>query len=162
MNHILFKPILSQHNAPSVTYPLGRSRLQAVVWFFIWAVGLLAVGGWTYTSQQFDWRHVSGLFAVLCSGVAGYQNSQRLAIGQLSWDGQVWRWASQSYLAGAVEFELSVAVDFQHIMLLRIGNPASAKLWLWAEKGKLPERWMDLRRAVYSPHREAMALTRLA
>ncbi len=73
--------------------------------------------------------------------------------GQLAWDGQIWRWEGSGYQLGAAEQKLSVVVDFQNLLLLRLENPAHAHLWLWAEHKVLPERWLDFRRAVYSPHR---------
>ena len=57
------------------------------------------------------------------------------------------------------EYELLVAADFQHVVLLRVKNQANASLWLWAERGAAPERWLDLRRALYSPQRATMDLT---
>ena len=69
------------------------------------------------------------------------------------WDGQCWRWEGIGYLAGVAEQQLTVVVDFQNLLLLRLENPAHAHLWLWAERHVLPERWLDLRRAVYSPHK---------
>ena len=70
------------------------------------------------------------------------------------WDGQYWRWESASYQAGTAEYELVVSADFQHALLLRVNNMAQASLWFWAERSAMPSRWLDLRRAVYSPHRE--------
>ena len=76
-------------------------------------------------------------------------------MGQLAWDGQAWRWDSRGYQAGEVTYSVTVAFDFQSVLLLRVGNPARASLWLWAEGSAFPQRWLDLRRAVYSPHRGA-------
>ena len=56
-------------------------------------------------------------------------------------------------MTGVTEQKLTVIVDFQSLLLLRLENPAYAHLWLWAERHVLPERWLDLRRAVYAPHR---------
>lgn len=95
------------------------------------------------------------LTLVLGAGLASLYGWKNSPVGQLAWDAQVWRWEGPGYKAGIAEYELSVALDFQYLMLLRIENQAHAKLWLWAERRANPTRWLDLRRAVYSPHRSA-------
>lgn len=116
-------------------------------------VALLVVGAWVVTSQTIGWRQSAGLAAVAGVGLAALYGWKTSPVGQLVWDGQVWRWESQGDLARVAQYELSVALDFQILMLLRIENAAHAKLWLWAEHRAFPARWLDLRRAVYSPHR---------
>ena len=97
------------------------------------------------------------IVTVVCSGWVAYYGWQNSALGQLVWDGQVWRWESPGYQSGAAELILSVVADFQLVLLLRVENKAHASLWLWVERKTAPERWMDLRRAVYSPPRASGA-----
>ena len=144
---------MSQHNAPSVTYPLGRSRFQAWMVSVLWLAALLVVGAWVVTSQYVGWRQSLGLVLVVGAGLAALHGWKNSPVGQLAWNGQVWRWEGPGYQAGVAEYELSVALDLQNLMLLRIENQAHAKLWLWVERRAFPARWSDLRRAVYSPHR---------
>ena len=98
------------------------------------------------------------VFFVLLAGLAARSSWNHLPSGHLAWDGEVWRWEIPGYQTGAAEHELSVIADFQHRMLLRLENQAGASLWLWLEKNAMPERWMDLRRAVYSPHKSPGAV----
>ncbi len=92
------------------------------------------------------------VFAAVCgAGALAWVGWKKVPSGQLAWDGEFWRWESLAYQAGVAGYELSVVADFQHTLLLRLQNPARAGLWLWAERKALPERWLDLRRAVYSP-----------
>ena len=114
---------------------------------------VLLVGAWVFSSQHFGWRQWVGFSAVMGVGLAAYYGWRNSPVGQLAWDGQVWRWEGPGYQAGVAEYELLAAADFKNVMLLRIENQAHAKLWLWAERRAFPERWLDLRRAVYSPHR---------
>ena len=114
---------------------------------------MLLVGAWILTSQHIGWRQFAGLISVICDGSAAFQGWKNSPVGQLAWDGQVWRWEGPGYQAGIAEYKLLAAVDFQNVMLLRIENQAHAKLWLWAEQRAFSARWLDLRRAVYSPHR---------
>jgi toxin CptA len=127
---------LTTHDAPPVTYPLGRSVFQASVLAGFWLAGLTAAGAWVYLVRQLDWR-IGVCFAFFI----------------VAWDGQSWRWESPGYQTGVAEHQLSVLADFQGVMLLRIENHAKAGMWLWVERKSFPERWMDFRRAVYSPAR---------
>lgn len=109
--------------------------------------------------RQFDWRLLLAGFSVLLAGLAARITWKNLPGGQLAWDGEVWRWESPGYQTGAGEHALSVIADFQQRLLLRLENQAHASLWLWVEQNAMPERWLDLRRAVYSPHSSRVALT---
>jgi len=142
------------HNAPSVVYPLGRSYFQGLVLLGLWLAGLLVTVLWWLAVPGPDWRLGVSVAALLAAGVLaglGWKNSPA---GQLCWDGQAWRWESRGYLSGTPVYSLSVALDFQRILLLRLENHDQATLWLWAQRAAMPERWLDLRRAVYS-RREA-------
>ena len=123
----------------------------------LWLAGLLLVSLWVYVTRQVDWRTVTALIAVLLAGVAAFIGTKNAPAGQLEWDGEVWRWERLSYQAGITEYELSVGADFQHRLLLRLQNQAQAKLWIWVDRQAAPERWLDLRRAVYSPRRPTVA-----
>ena len=101
---------------------------------------------------------VLAITTVLLAGAAARTSWIRLPVGQLAWNGDVWRWESAGYKAGIAEHEVSVIADFQRIVLLRLENQAHASMWLWLEQSALPERWLDLRRAVYSPHKKPSAL----
>jgi hypothetical protein len=118
------------------------------------------MGAWIVASQQVGWRQLAGLLVVVGAGSAAYSGWRNSPVGQLRWDGQVWRWEGPGYQAGVAEYELLAAVDFKNVMLLRIENQAHAKLWLWAERRAFPARWMDLRRAVHSPHRASDGVVR--
>lgn len=144
---------MSKHNAPPVSYPLGRSRLQGQVLLGLWLVGMAAVTLWATSSAILGWRQILGGVGLAAAGAAAWIGWKNSATGQLAWDGQHWRWDSRGYQTGTVHYQVVVALDFQSLLLLRVGNPAQASLWLWAERKACPPRWLDLRRAVFSPHR---------
>jgi toxin CptA len=144
---------LSAHNAPPVVYPLGRSRFQSSLLLGLWLAGLLLVSSWVYVVQKMDWRTVLSIFSVFAAGVATYIGTKSASAGRLCWDGDVWRWETLSYQAGTAEYNVSVVIDFQHKLLLRLQEQSQAKVWIWVERQTAPERWLDLRRALYSPHR---------
>lgn len=114
---------------------------------------------WWHATRQLNWQIALAFLAVLLAGIAARISWIHLPGGQLEWDGDVWRWESANYQAGAAEHELTVIADFQRNLLLRLENQARASLWLWVEQGAMPERWLELRRAVYSPHKQPSGLS---
>ena len=145
-----------------MTYPLERSHWQAFILSVVWGAALLLVGVWILVSQHTGWRQIIGFITVIGAGLAAWYSYKTTAVGQLTWDGQVWYWQGSGHALGAAEYELSVALDFQNVMLLRLENRAHAKLWLWAERRTFPSRWLDFRRAVYSPRRSPNGAVSLA
>jgi len=144
-----------KHNAPSVSYPFQRSLVQALIYLVVWFSAFAVVCSWIWVSQNKNLALLVGLAATILAGLACFTGWKSSPVGQLVWDGQYWHWESMAYQSGMAEYEVFVAADFQHALLLHITNHANATLWLWAERSTLPERWLDLRRAVYSPQRPA-------
>ena len=144
---------MTKHNAPSVVYPLGRSHFGDLFLLGWWLTGLSLVVLWFYTARLVDWRIGLEVFAVCSVGIGIEKYWRSSPVGQLAWDGEAWRWESSSYQTGLTEQTISVVVDLQNVLLLRLENQARAKMWLWAERKKMPERWLDFRRAVYSPNK---------
>jgi hypothetical protein len=138
------------HNAPPVAYPLGRSHFQGVALGVLWLAGLGVTVGWWLVAPGLDWRIGVATAAVAAAGVAAWVGWRSVPVGQLHWDGQVWRWESQGYQSGTPVLALSVVLDLQGVMLIRLANHDHAGMWLWAQRTSFPERWLDLRRAVYS------------
>ena len=140
------------HNAPPVTYPLGRSHFQGFAVLGLWLAGVGVLALWWRAAPAADWRLWSALAVVLAAGVAAGWAWLHSPVGQLRWDGQDWRRESLGYQSGTPVRELVVALDFQRVMLLRLENQDHATLWLWAGRSAQPERWLDLRRAVHAQH----------
>ena len=140
------------HNAPSVSYPVGRCAFQR--WLYAFFVVL--------TSAVFlAWALNQGLTLVWCVAVVAATLGAFLgwgALGQagtLTWDGQVWCLHDLNQGQGHEDAlgEVRVALDVQKALLLR-WQPASdtlnAKpLWLWLGSQGASHDWQNLRRAVY-------------
>lgn len=140
------------HSAPSVTYPVGRSRFA--LYLVLLALGCgFAVMGMGALQTGASPRFVS-LGLVLCAAgglLAGLQWWWAPA-GDLSWDGLEWKWESHRDANGGVVFsQLLVSLDLQSAMLLRRQVGRTASHWFWLEQSRCTDRWDALRRAVYSP-----------
>ena len=144
---------MTTHHAPSVVFPLGRSRLLASVLLTFWGAGLALTLLWFSVAQVFDWRFSLAFALVLLAGLSALRGWKNSPSGQLAWDGECWHWESVSYQSGVAEQTVSVVADFQRVILVRTENQAHASMWLLLEQRAMPERWMDLRRALYSPRR---------
>lgn len=136
------------HNAPSVFYPVGRSRLLGLLMLAIWLLGLAATLAFAFAPGAL-WRV---LLVAGCAAIAGLVAArwwQRSPAGVLQFDSQQWHWQAHSVATVPLD-HLAVHLDLQQALLLR-GHRAGTPLWLWLDKGMAPQRWDDLRRAVYSP-----------
>jgi hypothetical protein len=132
------------HGAPSVSYPVGRSRFAAGILAAGWLLGCAAALLW-WTHSPDRWR-MAMMFAALAAtgaGAAWSWRSQRR--GVLEWDGAAWSWGD----AGATAGQIEVALDLQHTLLVS-WTAAGVSRWLWLARSDRSERWDDLRRAVYS------------
>ena len=72
--------------------------------------------------------------------------------GKLSWDGEVWvldggRFDGVSWMLDGPPV---VHLDLQNHLWVCTSPQGHRRVWLWIERSYQPERWMDLRRAVYS------------
>ena len=145
-------------NAPSVSYPVGRSAFQSGVIVVLGLLGALAlllplrwypaVPGWVWVAGALLW--------LFWSGWAGL-NWSRAPRGRLQWDARalpatgtragVWRWLPDG--APAVELQaLDWVWDAQVVVLARPRSPGQRLPWLWLEGRREPARWDDLRRAL--------------
>jgi hypothetical protein len=133
-------------NAPSVSYPVGRSLLPGLLAGALILSGLRATVQWLAQAPVSGWRLGAAVAALtLGTGAAGW-NWWRMPRGTLGWDGHDWAWTA----AGRTETGLvESCLDLQEFMLVRfVGHSRSH--WLWRGRSLAAERWGDLRRAVYS------------
>jgi hypothetical protein len=140
------------HNAPSVSYPVGRCAFQR--WLFVgFALLTLAVLlAWAF-NQGLNATWYVAVAAAVIGVLLGWRALDQA--GTLTWDGQVWCLHDLNQGQGYEDAlgEVHVALDVQKALLLR-WQPASdtlnAKpLWLWLGSQGSSHAWQDLRRAVY-------------
>ena len=152
---------MTLHNAPPVTYPLGRSRFLGSVLALAWLTTLGLTGLWQLGSPLGDLFPLLSFILLLVSGWTLTQGWLRSPAGRLAWDGQFWRWESENYQGSSVLQAPVVVIDVQFGMLLRLQNQAGASWWLWAEKVRRQTLWQDLRRAVHAHPKDSLASQRL-
>lgn len=82
---------------------------------------------------------------------------RKRVVGALQWNGSCWRLdIERTGLVEPLEGALWVRLDLQnHLWVCLVGREGRS-VWLWLDRKGAPERWGDLRRAVYSrPRPEA-------
>jgi toxin CptA len=134
------------HSAPSVSYPVGRSRFAGLVLLVFWLLGAAAIAAWWLQAQAPGWRTAAAVLLLAMSGLIAVIAWRRSPIGELAWDGENWNFSGAAESSAAA---LSVALDLQRRLLVHWVAPG-ASCWLWLERTSRPERWDDVRRAVYS------------
>ena len=138
---------------PPVSYPLGRSAAFAVVLVSLLVLGFCALAGWslhgagTASSPKF----VAWIFWCL-AGVGALQCWRGQFCGALRWDGLHWHLLDPDPkgVPWALSAPPEVLLDMQTRLWVSVLPAGRSRIWLWLERSSQPERWMDLRRAVYS------------
>jgi hypothetical protein len=134
------------HSAPSVTYPVGRSRFALAFVVLAWLAGAAGVAAWRIGVAAPALQVFAAVAAVVAFGAAALHGWLRSPAGTLSWDGAGWTWSGP---AGAESGSPRTVLDAQRVMLLRWDCGRTTR-WLWLERAMQPSSWDDLRRAVYS------------
>ncbi len=135
------------HSAPSVSYPVGRSRFYATALLVTSIVGLAAGWLWRQQAEPVAWQQF--LFAAVWLGSSGVaiQGWRGSVSGVLQWDGHDWHWVVG---ASTSIGQLQVQLDLQRYLLLRLRGASGQATWLWLERGVDARLWDALRRAAFS------------
>lgn len=141
------------YNAPAVTYPVGRCRIQRVWMAGGWIAGGIVQAVWLSASMAWSAAQLTGVLIWLLVGALVLHSYRATLRGQLFWDGQQWRavWAGQVECFGQVRLQL----DGQDWLLLAWQPLQAPRQWCWAERTRDPGRWSDFRRAVCASDSEA-------
>jgi hypothetical protein len=136
------------HSAPSVNYPVGRSRYARRLLISLWALGVASVTLASVQADGFDWRQAMLALSAVVAGAAAWTGLlQSAAPGELAFDGRHWSMSGGVPLRSA---RASVALDLQSLLLVRLDEPALSRRWVWVDREAMPERWLDLRRALHA------------
>ena len=143
------------HNAPTVSFPVGRSPLQGGVLVLLAGLGCLAVVIWCMGSDGLDWRHGTAAGACVAISASVVWSWWHTSIGSISWDGVAWHWAVG---VRSVRVLPETVLDLQTALLLRLQMAEDRGVaWVWLDRASSPARWMALRRAIYCLARRAGA-----
>ncbi|MEJ7931876.1 hypothetical protein WG922_18035 [Ramlibacter sp. AN1015] len=141
-------------SAPSVSFPVGRSRFGAAVIVLVCLLGLAALALWLLLGPEPGWRQaLAGGTLLVCAGAAFLDHRRGAASAVLSWDGASWAWSGATP-GGGSRVAVEVVWDLQQAMLVHLHTfrgGRAAHSWLWLDRQSDTEAWQALRRAVYSP-----------
>lgn len=149
-------------SAPSVSYPVGRSALFLRLLVAAGALGM-ATAALALAYGLGGWALFGGVMWVVWVIVVT-QVWRGQPQGRLAWTASMerpvapthravagnWSWFSAAYVGGVVLQRVERVHDLQAWMLLRLHNPDGARTWVWVERDSDPDRWDDLRRALWS------------
>lgn len=135
------------HSAPSVSYPVGRSHGAARLLSALWIAGACCSGAALYPFGHMAWRQVLLVSSVVLTATVARRTLGPVLAADLVFDGQDWSLAGQDASKAA---RIAVLLDIQSLVLVRLDEPTKRARWLWLERRARPERWQDLRRAIYS------------
>ena len=145
------------HNAPTVSYPLGRSAWWGAPLVVLWLAGVAALAIWCASVDALSWRQGLDLALWLLFGGWSWRAWRGQVLGELSWTGTHWLLVRAAAAPASCEGLVSVQLDLQHLLLLRFTPVTGPACWLLLQRATQPERWQDLRRAVYSRARTSGA-----
>lgn len=134
------------HSAPSVSYPVGRSRFALLVVVVAWIAGAAGIAAWRLQVAATPLQVAVAAAALLVPGAIALRAWARSPHGTLSWNGEGWTWSAG---ADGEPGSAQAVVDVQRVLLLRWHSGRTTR-WFWVERAMQPSRWDDLRRAVYS------------
>jgi hypothetical protein len=134
------------HSAPSVTYPVGRSRFAGALLLVIWLAAAATLALWVKSGAS-GWRLGAAALLWIASGAWAVDHWWRSPTGAVAWDGESWNWIARDGVGTGM---LEVSLDLQRSMLVRWAGEGAGPQWFWLERASRVERWDDLRRAVYS------------
>ena len=135
------------HHAPAVDYPLTR-RVTVLRWVLcLWIPGLLAIVYWAWLAFSVGGWKWLGLAGGIGAALAAVATRNRVAQGNLDWDGLNWTWTDGGYRSMG---EIVLELDLQVMMLLAFVPAERRERRTWMFLGGRGARWTALRRAVFS------------
>ncbi|MFM2036964.1 MAG: hypothetical protein RL459_2229 [Pseudomonadota bacterium] len=132
-------------SAPSVSYPVGRSRFYPTVLCALWLFSVVIAVTWFLQSGRLVWAQgaMAGLLILL--GVLFWREGRHQTKASLQWNGQEWVWIGEGEEPIS---QVSVTFDFQNVMLLTVDSQSGRRRWVWVQGTVSPRLWLPLRRAL--------------
>lgn len=138
---------------PPVSYVLRRSTALAMVLGCLLLAGCSVLAVWSIRGAGTStWLVFVGWALWVLAVAMALQCWRSQFCGVLRWDGL--HWQLDDLQPSGVPWPLfqapEVLVDVQTHLWICVLPAGRGRVWLWLERSSQPERWMDLRRAVYS------------
>lgn len=135
--------------APSVSVPVGRSRLGRRLVLGLSALAAVILMAWALAAPALLRQ---GGVALLLVGLGGWAwHSQRPR-----WQGVLHGQGGEWFLLAGPEpqaVDVAVTLDLQSVLLLRVAPRAGGDIhWHWVTPGGDAAHWQAVRRAVHAPH----------
>lgn len=128
--------------APSVIYPVLRSRRVGVLLAVLWCLGALPVTAWLVRVSAPLSACVAVVAWTMLAGALCAWHWWRAEPDRLAWDGQSWSTST------VFDAHLAVALDLQFLMVLRVVPVVGRSQWLVVDREASPSAWHSLRCAV--------------
>lgn len=151
--------IASRKSAPSVVYPARSSVALAWILGVILLAAAVVIALWAVS----DGAANSGRYAGVCVATAAWALAALAALhfwlhqfrGDVRWDGSMWLLQSTATgqpdpRSGVLKGAPRPLIDLQSHLWVVLTAADDQRMWLWLERAHHPQRWTDLRRAVYS------------
>ena len=139
--------------APSVSFPVGRSRFVGVLALLFWGCGMALVVRAIVQAPAFGWREAVLLTVASSVGAIALSAWLRSPRGVLLRDDDGWLWTAAAAAAGQGDGRRGtpmVALDLQQRLLVRFMDDADGARWLWLDRASAVERWHELRCAIHA------------
>ncbi|MES2186894.1 MAG: hypothetical protein V4505_20260 [Pseudomonadota bacterium] len=138
------------HSAPSVTYPVVRSRRAALLLAAAWALGAVPVACWAAGAPAVGAVELAASAWILVSGVLAAMSWRHAPRATLAWDGQHWRCDTPGLppAEGLWEGDAIPTLDLQSLLLVRFQPVRGGTRWLWLDRSAAPAAWHGLRCAL--------------
>lgn len=140
-------------SAPPVRYPVGQGLVLLWGLLILLGAGAVVLVFWLVQGGGGSVARMSAATLVWCGAASAVWHCWRYrARGLLHWDGTHWHLETghAGKPAHLQEGILWVRLDLQSHLWVCLNGPEGRRTWLWLERQGAPERWGDLRRAVYS------------
>lgn len=139
-------------NAPSVSFPVGRSRFEGGLLLALGVSGGAALGFWMAQALVPPLWAAGALALWLAGALLAWRRWRATPAGRLQWREGGWFFAGTDVAPAADPAPLPraprVALDLQQRMLLEV--PGFSPRWCWVARRDEPASWNALRRAVHA------------
>lgn len=139
---------------------MGRACGLGWLVVVILAAGLAAIGAWAASDaaaaeSRFRWL-VSAIALWSAAACAALHFWLHQFCGSVQWNGYEWLLVTENVTStdrrvGSIRGHPEVLADLQSHVWVCLSTVGGGRLWIWLERSREPGRWLDLRRALYSP-----------